>query len=153
MSFQSCEVMLHSVIGCAWENGLAARTTFIWHFHSFQTWGCIYPTIPTWFCKLKERLAGWNFARVQDLSKAVHHFRAQHYTCFCVSVCSSDVTEVARNLCGKWRDVLQGLIEVWWGYVHWFPFCITCDRTFRLTRVKKESFDIWLNGQSTTKAI
>ena len=43
--------------------------------------------------KLKERLAGRKFTRVQDLSKAVRHFRGQRYPCFGVPiiVCSSGV--------------------------------------------------------------
>ena len=89
--------------------------------------------------KLKERLAVRKFTRVQDLSlvsKAVRYFRAQRSTCFSVPICSSDVAEVARNVCGQWRDVLWTLVEVWWRCVHWFPFYISCDRTFGLALVR-----------------
>ena len=113
----------------------------IWlHFHWVQTLGDHSPYNPNLILSpvifgLKERLAGWKFTRVQDLSKAIPHFRVQRYTCFCVPICSSDVAEVARNLCGQWKDVLWRLAEVWWRYVHWFPFYITCDRTFGLALI------------------
>ena len=88
------------------------------------------------FPKLKERLAGRKFTRVQDLSKAVRHFRALRCTCFSIPICSSDVAEAAITLCDHWRGVLWRLVEVWWKYVHRFPFYITCDRTFGLALVK-----------------
>ena len=81
----------------------------------------------TWlFSTLKERLTGRKFTP-PNLSKAVGHFRAQCYAYSGVPICSSDVAEAARNVCGQWMDV-----AVWRNYDHWFPCYITCDRTFGL---------------------
>ena len=57
------------------------------------------------FSKFKELLARWKCTRVQDLSKAVRHFRAHRYTSFGVPVRSTDVAEAARKVCGQWREV------------------------------------------------
>ena len=59
------------------------------------------------FSKLKVRLARRTFTKVQDLSKAVRHFRAQRYTRFSIPICSSDVAEAANKSSGQWRDELS----------------------------------------------
>ena len=118
-------VMLHISSTVLAKNGSTARTNLIWHFHWIPTWGCVDPTIPTYCCPLGllafflnwRSVAGRKFTRVQDLSKAVRHFRAQRYACFGVQICSSDVAEAARNVCCQWRDALWRGVEVWWRYV------------------------------------
>ena len=84
--------------------------------------------------KLKERLAGRKFTRVQDLSKNVRHFRAQRYTCFAVPICSSYVC-FQKFVWPMERDAIWRLVQVWWKYVHWFQFYITCDWAFGLALV------------------
>ena len=102
----------------------------------------ILPPVPfAFFSKLKERLAEWKFTRVQDPSKAVRHFRGQRYSCFGVPICCSDVAEEAGHVCGQWRGLLWRLVEVWWSYVHWFPFDITCACTVLLALVQL----VWKN--------
>ena len=112
------------VIGCAWKTArIYSQDKFdIFRGHNFidltfsldsnlvvhppYNPDLIFPPVTFgFFSELKERLAGRKFTRVQDLSKAVRHFRDQRYTSFGVPVCSSDVAEAARNVCDQWRDV------------------------------------------------
>ena len=105
------------------------RTNSIWHFRSFQTWGCIHPTTPAYFfslcflflaCFLNWR-SGWQDGHLPG-SKVVSHFRAQRCSCVYKYALQIWLHEAAINVCGQWMDVLTGLVEVWWRYVHWIPF-------------------------------
>ena len=91
------------------------------------------------FSKLKERLAGRVHQSPGPLKNRTSFQCSTLYeaTCFGVPICSAFVAQAASNLCGQWRDVLWRLVEVWWLYVHWFPFYNTCDRTFGLAFVSR----------------
>ena len=130
-SFQSYGVMLHTMSVAVPENGFY----FFTRFKLDPPYNADLISRPvTLILFLKEQLAGRKFTRNRDLSKAVCHFRAQRYTCFGVPICSSEVAEAARNVCGQWRNALWMFAEVWWRYVHWFPLYITCDRTHGLAQ-------------------
>ena len=144
----------HYAIGCARKNGSTARLNSIWHFHSIQTWAGGAFTMKSrlnfaplwlfhfWLFFLINRTSGWQDgslpgSRTFQKAYVISELNAISATVYQYFLCSftSGVAEVARNLCGQWRDVLGRLVEVWWTYVHWFLFNIICGRTLGLAVV------------------
>ena len=82
-SFQSYGDMLHTM-SSAVPGKMDPQPGQIWFdiFTGVKLGGAATQQPRLHFAKLKERPAGRKFTRVQDLSKAVRHFRTQRYTCF-----------------------------------------------------------------------
>ena len=88
-SFQSYDVMLHTMLPAVPENmDPQPGQIRLYIFIRLKLWGAftlqsrlnlILPPVRFGFfppSKLKERLAGRKFTRVQDISKAIRHFKA-----------------------------------------------------------------------------
>ena len=110
-----CRHVAHYVIGCSWKKGPQPGQIRFDIFTRFKRGGVGLST------RVQDLSKPYVISQVKAVPASVYQYALQMWlrqTKMCV----------ASGVVVLWRR-----IEVWWRYVHWFPFDITCDMTCDMT--------------------